>query len=219
MNRQRVLARQLCEVGRYLWQRRYASGTDSNLSVRLDNERVLCTPTLMSKGALRPADLCVVDMEGHQRAGRRRCTSEIRLHLAIYRAQPHAQAVVHCHSPHACAWAAVRKIPPAEIYPEVEVWLGPIVMAPYRLSGTKELADMVAPLVRHHYVILLANHGVVTWGSSIHDAYYRIEVLENYLETLAWAKLTGYRLQRLRKKDLQPLLALKQRLGLVDPRL
>lgn len=78
---------------------------------------------------------------------------------------------------------------------------------------------MVAPLVRHHYVILLANHGVVTWGSSIHDAYYRIEVLENYLETLAWAKLTGYRLQRLRKKDLQPLLALKQRLGLVDPRL
>ncbi|MDW8342975.1 MAG: class II aldolase/adducin family protein, partial [Verrucomicrobiae bacterium] len=96
-------ARQLCEVGRFLWQRGYANGTDSNLSIRLDTNRVLCTPTMMSKGAMRPADMCIVDMDGRQQAGRRRCTSEIRVHLAVYRNQPLAQAVVHCHSPHGCA--------------------------------------------------------------------------------------------------------------------
>lgn len=213
------LAEQLCEVGRFLWQRGYANGTDSNLSVRLDADRVLCTPTLMSKGAMRPTDMCVVDMNGRQRAGRRRRTSEIRVHLAVYRAQPRAQAVVHCHSPHGCAWAAVRRVPPVGIFPEVEVWLGPIVLAPYRLSGTDELAEVVAPLVQHHYVVLLANHGVVTWGNSIYDAYYRVEVLENYLEILAWARLSGHRMRQLGKKDLARLLDLKRQLGLVDPRL
>lgn len=219
MNSPHTLARQICEVGRYLWMRGFASGTDSNISARITSDRVLCTPTGMSKGQIRPRDLCIVDLSGRQVSGRRRCTSEVRMHLAIYRAQPLAQAVVHCHAPHSCAWAAIRKVPPAKILPEQEVWLGPIALAPYRLPGTDALANVVGPLARHHYVVLLANHGVVAWGNSVHDAYYRIEVLENYLATLTWARLTGFPLRRLTRQQLKPLLDLKRRLGLVDPRL
>ena len=106
-----------------------------------------------------------------------------------------------------------------DLFPEKEVWLGPIAVAPYRLTGTSELAEVVAPLARQHYVILLANHGIVTWGTSVTDAYYRIEMLEGYLQTIAIAQATGQRLRKLTPAQLRPLLALKKRMGLVDPRL
>jgi len=212
-------ARELCEIGRRLWLRGYVAGTDGNLSVRTGSDRVLCTPRLVSKGFMKPADLCVVNLQGRQIAGRRPRTTEILVHLAIMKTQPQARAVVHYHAPHATAWAALGRNPPANIFPEKEVWLGPIVTAPYRLSGTAELAAVVAPLAREHYVILLANHGVITWGETLTEAYDRVEMLESYLQTLAIARATGGRLRRLTRAQMRPLLELKRRLGLVDPRL
>ena len=141
-------ARDICDIGRRMWQRGYVAGTDSNISVRLGPDRVLCTPTLISKGFMKPADLCVVDMAGNQVRGRRKRTTEILVHLAIMQAQPLAKAVIHCHAPHGTAWAALPQTPPADLFPEKEVWLGPIAVAPYRLTGTSELAEVVAPLAQ-----------------------------------------------------------------------
>lgn len=209
----------LCEIGRRLWQRRYVNGNDGNLSVRLEPPRVLCSPTLISKGFMRPEDLCVVDEAGRQLTGPKPRTTEVLVHLAIYQRQPQAQAVVHCHSPYATAFAGMGVLPPADIFPEKEVWLGEIALAPYRQSATSELADVVAPLAEAHPVILLANHGVVAWGDSLEQAYWRIEMLEGYLQTVVIAAQAGQPLKHLTPDDLQPLLALKRKLGIVDPRL
>ncbi len=120
-----MIAREICDIGRRLWERGYVAGTDSNISARLAPDQAL--PTLISKGFMKPADLCVVDMAGNQIRGRRQRTTEILVHLAIMKTQPLAQAVIHCHAPHGTAWAALATAPPADIFPEKEVWLGPIV--------------------------------------------------------------------------------------------
>lgn len=214
-----ALADELCDIGRRLWQRGYVNGNDGNLSVRLDSRRVLCTPTLISKGFMQPEQMCVVDYDGEQLSGPNPRTSEVLMHLAIYKRQPLAQAVVHCHSPYGTAFAGMGTVPPADIFPEKEVWLGAIALAPYRQSGTPELGEVVGPLAEQHYLILLANHGVVAWGKSIEDAYWRIEVLEGYLRTVAIAAQMGRPMNQLTPEQVQPLLELKRKWGLVDPRL
>ncbi len=215
----RPVAEQVCAIGRRLWQRGYVNGTDGNVSVRVDDDRILCTPTQVSKGFMDPADLCAVDLAGHQVGGQRPRTSEILVHTAIYRRQAQARAVVHCHSPYGTAFAGLDEAPPREIYPEKEVWLGEIARAPYRQSATEELGAVVAPLADRHPVILLANHGVVTWGRSLEEAYWRVEMLEGYLQTVTIARQYGGTLQSLTADQMKPLLELKQRLGIVDPRL
>jgi L-fuculose-phosphate aldolase len=146
-------------------------------------------------------------------------TTEVLMHLAIYRRQPLAQAVVHCHSPYGTAFAGMNRVPPREVFPEKEVWVGEVALAPYRQSGTPAVAAVVAPLADKHPAILLANHGVVTWGRSLTEAYFRVEMLEGYLQTIAIARQLGHSLRRLRREQLAPLLELKRRLGIVDPRL
>ncbi len=212
-------AEQICAIGRRLWQRGYVNGNDGNLSVRVDDDRVVCTPSGVSKGFMEPVELCVVNLGGDPVGGDHNRTSEILLHTAIYGQQPQAQAVVHCHSPYATAFAALAEDPPREIYPEKEVWLGEIVRAPYRRSATPALGEAVGPLAAQHPVILMANHGVVTWGRSLEEAYWRVEMLEGYLQTVTIARQYGGSLRSLTADEMKPLLELKRRMGIVDPRL
>jgi L-fuculose-phosphate aldolase len=211
--------REICDIGRRLWQRAYVDGNGGNVSVRVSDELVLCTPTLASKGFLRPEDLCLVDMDGVQRAGARRRTSEVLMHLAVYAAQPLARACVHAHPPHATGFAIAGISPPGELTPEMEIFCGPVPVAPYRTPGSRAMGEAVAALAGRHNTILMANHGVVTWGSGVEDAYFKLEIVEAYCATLQVVTRLGRPPRRIPPAQLAELLAIKQALGIPDPRL
>src|SRR5271170_894869 len=131
-----ALKLQLCDVGRRLWGRAYVDGNGGNIAIRVGENMALCTPTLVSKGFMKPEDMCLVDLEGKQLAGSKKRTSEILMHLQIMKRQARAVATVHCHPPHATAFAVAGVEPPTCMIPEIEVFIGKVPIAPYRTPGT-----------------------------------------------------------------------------------
>ena len=179
------LKKQICEVGRRLWQRAYVDGNGGNIAIRVGDGVALCTPTLVSKGFMKPEDLCLVDLDGNQLAGGKKRTSEILMHLQIMKQQPRALATVHCHPPHATAFAVAQVEPPTCMIPEIEVFIGRVPIAPYRTPGTPEMGKLVADLVDQHNTVLMGNHGAVAWSHvSVEDAYFKMEILEAYCRTV-----------------------------------
>lgn len=212
------LKQELCEIGRRLWLREYVDGNGGNLAIRVGEDLALCTPTLVSKGFMKPEDMCLVDLEGNQLAGTKKRTSEILMHLQIMKRQPRAMASVHCHPPHATGFAVAGVEPPTCMIPEFEVFAS-VAIAPYRTPGTPEMGKLVADLVDKHNTILMANHGVVTWShNNIEDAYFKVEILEAYCRTVLVASQLGKPVNTMTPTQLQDLLKIKQSLGIPDPR-
>src|ERR1700757_2600113 len=175
MNSERQHREDIVRFGRLLHQRAYVAATDGNLSVRLDHETILSTPTGMSKGMLEPEDLVVVDMKGKRVTGRRQVSSEIGMHLLIYGLRPDTHGVVHAHPPTATGYAAAGLALNKALVSEIVLSLGCIPLARYGTPGTPELTEALAPLVGSYDAILMANHGVVTSGPDVMRAYYRME--------------------------------------------
>jgi L-fuculose-phosphate aldolase len=214
-----ALRNEIIRVGRKLWERQYVDGNGGNISARLGTRYVLCTPTMLSKGDLQPADICLSDLDGNILAGDRSRTSELLLHLEIYKANPRAHAVLHCHPPYATAFAVTGTIPPNGLIPEYEVFVGPAAVAPYETPGTQAFAETVLPFVHHHNTILLKNHGIVCWSDTVTHAEWLAEIIDNYCKTYLIAKQIGEPLQFIPENKIQEILALKRRLGFPDARL
>jgi L-fuculose-phosphate aldolase len=210
---------EIINVGRKLWARQYVDGNGGNISCRLNSECVICTPTLVSKADLRPEDLCLVDLDGKQLAGGKARTSEILMHVEIYKAVPDAKAVVHCHPPHATAYAITGKVPPTCIIPEYELFVGKVGVSPYETPGTQKFAETVIPLAKNHNAILLSNHGIVCWADTVTHAEWYAEVLDTYCWTLMLAKQLETPITTFGSEKAADLLAIKKRLGLPDERL
>ncbi len=210
---------EIVAVGRKLWLRQYVDGNGGNISIRLAENAVLCTPTLVSKADLTPDDLCLVDLEGNQLVGARPRTSEILLHLEIYKAVPEAKAVVHCHPPHATAYAITGRVPPTCVIPEYEVFVGSVALSPYETPGTQKFAETVLPFVRKHNTVLLANHGIVCWADTVTHAEWYAEVVDTYCWTLMLSAQLGAPLTHIPPDKAADLLAIKKKLGLPDVRL
>ena len=210
---------EIVEVGRKLWLRQYVDGNGGNISFRLGENAVLCTPTLTSKADLKPTDMCLVDLTGKQLAGGRPRTSEILMHLEIYKAVPEAKAVVHCHPPHATAYAITGRVPPTCVIPEYEVFVGKVALSPYETPGTQKFAETVLPFVKDHNTVLLANHGIVCWADTVTHAEWYAEVVDTYCWTLMLASQLGAPLSFIPCEKASDLLAIKQRLGLPDARM
>jgi L-fuculose-phosphate aldolase len=209
---------EICDLGRRLWEREYVDGNGGNISIRLGEDVVLCTPTLISKGFMKPDDLCLVDMEGNQLNGGKKRTSEILMHLQMMKRQPQAKAVVHCHPPYATAFAVAGIVPPTCMIPEFEVFCA-VAIAPYRTPGTPEMGKLVADLVDKYNTILMANHGVVAWShNSAEEAYWRMEIVEAYCRTMTVTAQLGKTPTGFSPEHLKDLLKIKQSLGFVDPR-
>jgi L-fuculose-phosphate aldolase len=209
---------QICDVGRRLWQRAYVDGNGGNIAIRVGEDIALCTPTLVSKGFMKPEDICLVDFEGNQFCGTKNRTSEILMHLQIMKRQPKAVATVHCHPPYSTGFAVAGVEPPTCMVPEYEVFAS-VAIAPYRTPGTPEMGKLVADLVDKHNVILMANHGVVSWSHNcVEDAYFKMEILEAYCRTILVASQLGRAPQTMTPAQLQDLLKIKQSLGIPDPR-
>jgi L-fuculose-phosphate aldolase len=214
----KAIKEEICSVGRKLWMRQYVDGNGGNISYRIGPNEVLCTPTLVSKYDMTPDDIGLTDMKGVPIAGSKPPTSELLLHLEIYKAVPEAKAVVHCHPPHATAYAITGRLPPNLIIPEFEVFVGKVAISPYETPGTKAFAESVLPYVKMRNTVLLANHGIVCWADTVTHAEWYAEVLETYCWTLLIASQLGAPIAQISKKHEDDLLAMKKRLGLPDVR-
>jgi L-fuculose-phosphate aldolase len=209
---------QICDIGRRLWQRAYVDGNGGNIAIRVGLDLALCTPTLISKGFMKPEDMCLVDLEGEQLAGSRKRTSEILMHLQIMKRQPRAVATVHCHPPYATGFAVAGVEPPNCMIPEYEVFSS-VAIAPYRTPGTPEMGKLVADLVDKHNTVLMANHGVVSWShNNVEDAYFKMEIIEAYCRTVLVSAQLGRAPNTFTPTQLKDLLNIKQSLGIPDPR-
>ncbi|HTY63989.1 MAG TPA: class II aldolase/adducin family protein [Acidobacteriota bacterium] len=209
---------EICAVGWKLWMRSYVDGNGGNISCRLGEHAVICTPTLLSKIDLKPEHLCLVDLEGNQLAGELPRTSEVFLHLEIYKTVPEAKAVVHCHPPHATAYAITGCVPPSAVIPEFDVFVGSVAISHYETPGTKKFAETVIPFVKDHNTVLLGNHGIVCWADTPTHAEWYAENLETYCWTLLISSQLGVPYEKIPAAKEQDLLAIKKRLGLPDAR-
>ncbi len=160
----------------------FAPGTSGNLSARLDRSRILATPTGCSKRAIGPGDLAIVDMQGHHLQGERHATSEIGMHLTIYRERPDVEAVVHAHPVFATAFASSGMALDQPLCSEVVMTLGTIPLAAYATTGTNEVGEALLPYLQDHDAVLLAHHGVVTYGASLMDALMKMETVEHFAQ-------------------------------------
>lgn len=213
-----ALRREIVAAGHKLWQRGYVDGNGGNISCRLNERWVICTPTLLSKMDLTVDDLCLVEMDGKQIAGARPRSSEILLHLEIMKAVPQARAVLHCHPPYATAYAITGRVPPARIIPEQEVFVGTVALSPYETPGTPAFAKTVLPYVREHNTILLSNHGIVCWADTVTHAEWYAEVVDTYCHTLVIASHLGTPPTKISAEKTLDLLELKKKLGMPDAR-
>ncbi len=211
------LKEDICEIGRRVYAKGFAAANDGNITIRVGENEVLCTPTMVSKGYLKPEDICKVDMEGKQISGSKKRTSEVLLHLSVYKHRPDVKAVVHCHPPHATAFAVAHEPIPKCVLPEVEVFLGEVPIAVYETPGGQEFADTIVPYVKDCNTILLANHGTVTFGPDVEKAYWNSEIIDAYCRILILAKQLG-RVNYFTNQETAELLALKKRIGYDDPR-
>jgi L-fuculose-phosphate aldolase len=213
-----AVKKEICAVGRKLWLRQFVDGNGGNISYRIGPNEVICTPTLVSKYDLVPEDLSMVDLDGNQIAGTKARTSEILLHLEVYKAVSEAKSCVHCHPPHATAYAITGKVPPNLVIPEFEVFVGKVAISPYKTPGTTEFAQTVIPYVKDHNTVLLANHGIICWADSVTHAEWYAEVLDTYCWTLMLASQLGAPISYISEQQGSDLLAIKKKLGLPDIR-
>jgi L-fuculose-phosphate aldolase len=212
------LKEQMCDIGRRIWLKGFCAGNEGNHSYRISENRILCTPTGISKGNLKPDDICTVDLEGNQVAGSRKRTSEILMHLAIYKARADVKAVIHSHPPHATAFAVAGVELPTCIHPEAEVFLGAVKTAKYVTPGDTRLGESILPFVKDSNTIILQNHGVVCFDPDLEQCYYKLEIVDAYSRILLLAKQVGA-IRPLDGKEMKELLELKARFGLPDARL
>jgi len=185
------LRREIVEIGRWIHERDYVSGYDGNISARLDGQRILSTPTTISKGMMAVDDLVVVDPDGKKISGRRNVTSELAMHLLIYKRRPDVQAVVHAHPPTATGYAAAGMALNKALISEVVLNFGCIPLAAYGTPGTPELSEALLPLVGSYDAILMANHGVVTYGPDLLRAYFKMETVEHFAKISLVTELLG----------------------------
>jgi L-fuculose-phosphate aldolase len=209
---------QLCDIGRRIWLKGFCAGNEGNHSYRIGPDRFLCTPTGISKGNLKPDDICTVDGEGKQIAGKRKRTSEFLMHAAIYKARPDVNAVIHSHPPHATAFAIAGVELPTCIHPEAEVFLGPVKTAKYVTPGDKRLGESIMPFVKDSNTVLMGNHGAVCFHADLEICYYQLEIVDAYARILLLTKQLG-NVNTLNGPEMVELIKLKERFGFTDPRM
>lgn len=205
------LRQQICEVGRRMYEKNFVASNDGNISVRLAANRILTTPTGVSKGFMTPESMVIVDLEGRALSAGKP-SSEIPMHLFVYRERPDVQAVVHAHPLHATGFAAAGLSLEDCVTAEIIVTLGSIPLAPYGTPSTPKLPETLRPFIHHNDAFLLANHGAVTVGKDLWDAYYKMERLEHYAHIIFISRQLGGE-KILPKEQVQELLALRGQYG------
>jgi len=208
--------REICLVGSWMYERGHIVACEGNLSVRLDANRILTTPTCLNKGMMSPEDLVIMDMDGRHLQGDRKISSEAGMHLLFYRMRPDVQAVCHGHPATATGFATAGLALDQALLPEVVVSLGKIPLVRYATPGTPDLGAVLEPFVPHYDALLLANHGAVTCGPDLRTAFFRLETLEHFAKITLTAKLAGEP-QLLTTREVAKLMAARARYHVNPP--
>ena len=211
------IKKDICDIGRRIYNKGFAAANDGNITVKISDNEFLCTPTMHSKGFLKPEDIATIDSTGKQIAGSKPRSSEALLHLEIYRRRADIKSVVHCHPPHATAFAIAREPIPQCVLPEVEVFLGDVPITKYETPGGQEFANTILPFVDKTNLMILANHGTVSYGENVERAYWWTEILDAYCRMLMLAKQLGT-IHYFSEEKERELLELKDKWGWSDPR-
>src|SRR5437660_3434696 len=182
--------RDLLRICQLMYERSYVVSSDGNVSVQLDDGRVLATPTMTCKGRMTEDLIAITDLEGRS-LNDRRASSELAMHLLIYRERPDVKAVCHAHPPHGTAFAVAGLAIDQPILSEVILTLGCVPLAEYGTPSTAELTDAMRPLVKHHNALLMANHGAVAYGSDLWQAFDRLETLEHTAKIAILSRILG----------------------------
>ena len=206
----------IVEVGRRLWERGYVASNDGNISVRLDESRLMTTPKNVSKGFMTPDMMVVTDLDGKKISGERDPSSELKMHLEVYRNRPDARAVVHAHPPTATGFAVAGIALDRAVLAEVITTLGSIPIAEYATPSTEELPAAVRKYVKAHDGLLLANHGALALAGDVMSAYYRMETIEHFAKISLVARTLG-RENLLSRGEVDRLLGLRGMYGIASP--
>jgi L-fuculose-phosphate aldolase len=191
MTTESSLRADIVEVGRRMYARRFTASNDGNISVRLGADRLLMTPKSVCKGFMSPDMMCITDLEGRKLQGERDPSSEMLMHLEVYRQRPDVQAVVHAHPPVATGFAVAGIPLTRAVLAEVLTTLGSIPIAEYATPSTNELPEAVRKYIKAHDGMLLANHGALTVGADLFSAYYKMETIEHFATISLVARLLG----------------------------
>ena len=206
----------IVEIGRRLFSRGFVASNDGNISVRVDDTRLITTPKSVSKGFMTPDMMVVVDYNGRKLSGDREASSELPMHLEIYRNRPDVNAVVHAHPPTATGFAVAGIPLTRAVLAEVVTTLGSIPIAEYGTPSTQELPDAVRKYIKAHDGLLLANHGAVTCGDSAMAAYYKMETIEHFARISLVARQLG-RENVLSRNEVDRLQGLRGMYGIAAP--
>jgi L-fuculose-phosphate aldolase len=207
---------EIVEVGRRLWARGYVASNDGNISVRLDADRLMTTPTAVSKGFMTPDMMVVTDLEGRRISGDRKASSELKMHLEVYRQRPDVRAVVHAHPPTATGFAVAGIPLDRAVLAEVITTLGSIPIAEYATPSTEELPAAVRRYITAHDGLLLANHGALAVAADVMGAYYRMETIEHFARISLTARMLG-REHLLSREEVVRLQGLRGTYGIQSP--
>jgi L-fuculose-phosphate aldolase len=188
---ERELREDIVNIGRLVYEKGWVAANDGNISVRLDPERLLCTPTGVSKGMMHPDDIIICDMKGNKLQGRLERTSEVVMHLTVYDIRPDINAVVHAHPPVATGFATAGRELNEALLPEVVIGLGCVPTAAYGLPGTPALTDPMIPLIPKYDALMMANHGSVCYGPDLYTAFFKMETVEHFARITLVAELLG----------------------------
>jgi L-fuculose-phosphate aldolase len=216
MSTESALRADIVEVGRRMYARGYTASNDGNISVRLDDHRLLMTPKSVCKGFMSPDMMCVTDLEGRKLAGERDPSSEMLMHLEVYRQRPDVRAVVHAHPPIATGFAVAGIPLDRAVLAEVLTTLGSVPIAEYATPSTRELPEAVRKYIKAHDGMLLANHGALTVGADLFAAYYKMETIEHFAKISLVARLLG-RENLIAREEVQRLQQLRGTYGIAAP--
>jgi L-fuculose-phosphate aldolase len=188
---ERELRQDIVDIGRLVYQKGWVAANDGNITIRLDKDRILATPTGVSKGMMHVDDLIIVDHKGTKIEGRKECTSEIMMHCTIYNMRSDIHSVVHAHPPVATGFAAAGRPLDQALLPEVIIGLGCVPLAAYGLPGTPELTAPMLPYIPKYDAIMMGNHGAVSYGEDVYKAFFRMETMEHFARIALVAELLG----------------------------
>jgi len=204
----------ICHVGKRMYDRNYVAANDGNISIKIGDDAVLCTPTGVSKGFMTPEMLCKVNLKGEKTGGRLNPSSEIKMHLRVYRENAQVMAVTHAHPVIATSYAIAGIELDLALLPEAIVNLGRVPIAKYATPGTEEVPESIAPFCLSHNAVLLANHGALTWGGDILEAFHRMESLEHYASMLLTTTRVLGSYNQLSCEQVETLIALRTQMGI-----
>lgn len=211
---ERKIRKEICSTGRTLYEKGYVAANDGNISYKLCEDEYLITPANVSKGAMKPSMIIKTDKNGKVLKGRSKVSSEYQMHLRVYKENPGIRAVVHAHPQVATSYAIAGEPLDKGLLIEAVVLLGVVPVAPYGTPGTSRVPDSIAPYCRGYNSVLMKNHGVLSWGKDLKEAFFRMDATENYARISMYSETVFKGKGMLSKSQIDELIEIRNSIGI-----